>query len=263
VFVKNNKNMNSSIQISEPKTAIRQLNKLDIIIPVYNEGDNIVEVLSLLHNNVKTPFRILICYDYENDDTLAALNKYPYRSTTAIALVKNTTSGVLGAIKSGISHSDAAAVLIFPADDTFNAQIIDSMVKCYEEGCEVVVASRMIPGGCMDGCPWVKATLVRTAAFLLYHFARLPTHDPTNGFRLFSAKVFDQFPIESQQGWCFSLELLAKCDRAGWRVAEVPARWRERTKGKSRFRLSWVNNYLKWFFYSWQTLVIPKKDRLK
>ena len=213
----------------------------------------------MLYTHVKTPYRIFICYDNEDDNTLEAISNYPYYSTTNIKLVKNSGRGVLSAIQSGIAASDAEAILVFPADDTFNAQIIDSMVRLYEEGCEIVAASRMMRGGCMEGCPWIKATLVRTAAFILYHFAQLPTHDPTNGFRLFSKKVFDQFPIESKQGWYFSLELLVKCDRAGWRIGEVPARWRERIKGKSRFRLMWVRGYLKWFFYAWQTLIFMQK----
>ena len=161
----------------------RKLDKLDILIPVYNEGSNIVEVLTSLHKQVKTPYRILICYDNENDNTLAALTEYSY--PTEITLVKNTGQGVLGAIQSGFDMSNTDALIIFPADDKFNAGIIDSMVRLFEEGCEIVAASRLIPGGCMVGCPWLKSTLVRTAAALLYRYAHLPTHDPTNGFRLF------------------------------------------------------------------------------
>ena len=47
---------------------------LDIVIPVFNEGASIIEVIELLELNVKTKFRILICYDFEDDNTLAAIN---------------------------------------------------------------------------------------------------------------------------------------------------------------------------------------------
>jgi glycosyltransferase involved in cell wall biosynthesis len=47
--------------------------ELDIVIPVYNEGRNIVAVLAALARAVTTPTRVFICYDHEDDDTLPAL----------------------------------------------------------------------------------------------------------------------------------------------------------------------------------------------
>ncbi|MDI1342496.1 MAG: hypothetical protein PSV22_00135, partial [Pseudolabrys sp.] len=100
----------------------------------------------------------------------------------------------------------------------------------------------------------LKALLVRVAAFTLYYIARLPTHDPTSGFRLFSRRVIDSIAVESDSGFCYSIELLVKCHRLGWPVAEVPAQWFERTKGASRFRvISWLPAYLRWYGYALAT----------
>ena len=112
----------------------------------------------------------------------------------------------------------------------------------------------------MVGCRWFKATLVRVAAFVLYHVARVPTHDPTNGFRLFSKRVIREIPIESTAGFAFSMELLVKAHRRGWKIAEVPASWFERKQGKSRFRiLRWLPIYLRWFFYAFATVFTGRK----
>jgi dolichol-phosphate mannosyltransferase len=111
-----------------------------------------------------------------------------------------------------------------------------------------------MPGGAMVGCPWLKAALVRTANFTLRHVARLPTHDASNGFRLFSRRVVDTIVIESDQGFCYSIELLVKAHRLGWRIGEVPTRWCERTHGTSRFRvLKWLPAYLRWYRYAFAT----------
>lgn len=236
------------------------MGQLDIIIPVYNEGENIINVIEPLRCLVKTPFRILICYDQDEDNTLIALKEYQNAPLVNIVLVKNQGSGVFGAVTTGIEKSTAPAVIVMPADDTYNAGIIDQMFQKFTEGCEIVAASRFIPGGCMEGCPWLKATLVRTAAFTLYYFARLPTRDPTSGFRLFSRKVLEQIEIESPEGWAFSLELLVKCHRRGWKIGEVPAKWFERTKGKSRFQVfKWVPLYLRWYFYALATTFVPPR----
>ena len=82
---------------------------------------------------------------------------------------------------------------------------------------------------------------MRASAFTLYYIARLPTHDASNGFRLFSRRLIKSVVIESDRGFCYSIELLVKCHRLGWPVAEVPAQWFERKQGESRFRvLGWL-----------------------
>ena len=61
-------------------------------------------------------------------------------------------------------------------------------------------------------------------------------------------------PIQSSVGFTYSMELLARCHRLGWPMAEVPAQWFERTRGLSRFRvLEWAPAYLRWYFHILQT----------
>ena len=233
---------------------------LDIVIPVYNEGKNILKTLSVLNESVQTSTRILICYDRDDDNTLPPLQNLS-NSKHPIVFVKNRSKGVHGAVMSGFEASPAAAVLVFPADDIFNAGIIDKMAQHFQEGADIVAASRFVRGGCMKGCPWLKAVLVRLAAFSLYHAARIPTHDPTNGFRLFSKKVLREIPVESSEGFAFSIELLVKAHRRRLRVDEIPALWIEREERKSRFRIfKWLPIYLRWYFYAFATTYLRKKS---
>ena len=227
--------------------------ELDIVIPVYNEGANIVRVFDALARSVKTPFRVLICHDHDDDDTLTALREHPVDGLEWNA-VKNPGRGALGAVLAGFRASTAAAVLVFPADDDYNPPRLDAMMDKFRQGCLIVCASRFMPGGCMVGCPWLKAMLVRSSAWVLRHLARLPTHDPSNGFRLFARPVIERIPIESTQGFAYSIELLVKCHRLGWPIGEVPVEWHERTQGQSRFRvLKWLPQYLVWFRYAFAT----------
>jgi glycosyltransferase involved in cell wall biosynthesis len=226
--------------------------ELDIVIPVYNEGPNIRRVLDSFAAIKRTRFRVLICYDRDDDDTLTALRGY--QAGFPIALVKNRGQRALGAIVTGFADSTAPAVLVFPGDDDYNAARLDGMMDAFRAGADIVVASRFIPGGCMVGCPWLKAALVRASAFVLRHIARLPTHDASNGFRLFSRKVLDSIPIETEHGFAYSIELLVKAHRLGWRISEVPVHWYERRHGQSRFQVvGWLPDYLPWFFYAFAT----------
>ena len=231
--------------------------ELDIVIPVYNEGDNILPVLESLRRHVRTPFRVHICYDRDDDDTLPVLRSYQHHLD--IQLVKNPARGPLQAILAGFRATTAPAVLMIPVDDDYNAPIIDAMVAKIRDGAEIVVASRFVPGGYMRGCPWLKATLVRTSAWALYHLGRLPSRDASNGFRMFSRRVLDEIPIESQVGFAYSIELLVKAHRLRWKVVDVPAGWQERRSGRSRFAvLKWLPQYLKWFRYAFATTYLRR-----
>ena len=234
--------------------------RIDIVIPVYNEGANILSTLGALRDHVRTPLRVLICYDKPDDDTLTTIDAN--RGTLGdmvIDYVRNPGRGAHGAVMAGFAASNAPYVIVYPADDDFNGGIIDAMVAKADAGADLVCASRFMPGGSMIGCPWLKATLVRTAAFTLHHIAGLPTRDPTSGFRLFSRRVIDTIVVESDSGFCYSIELLVKCHRLGWPVAEVPAQWIERTKGTSRFRvLNWLPAYLRWYRYAFATTFLGR-----
>ena len=157
--------------------------RLDVIIPVYNEGANIRRTLQSIARAVKTPLRVLICYDHEDDDTLPAIkNNDETLGHLDIKFVRNRGHGAHGAVLTGFAISDAPLAVVFPADDDYNAGILDTMVKEAERGCDIVCASRFMPGGSMVGCPWLKALLVHAANFTLYHFANVPTHDARMDF---------------------------------------------------------------------------------
>jgi len=241
--------------------------EFDIIIPVHNEAENILPILESLETHVKTPFRVFICYDHDDDNTLPVIRNNNNRYSFQIVEVKNRGKGPHGAVITGFERSNAPAAIVFPSDDTFNAPIIDQMYEKFKEGNDIVGAGRFIEGGCMKGCPWVKALLVRTASFTLHHIAKIPIRDSTSGFKLFSRKVLERIFIESTEGFTYSLELVVKCHRLRWKIDEVPAQWYERTKGKSRFRVfKWLLPYIRWYIFGFMTTFFkmsPETVRLK
>jgi hypothetical protein len=81
----------------------------------------------------------------------------------------------------------------------------------------------------------------------------IPTHDSTNAFKLYDRKMLEELTIESQGGFELGLEITVKAFLAGYRIAEVPATWRDRAHGQSRFRLwAWMPHYLKWYLYAFR-----------
>src|SRR5437773_8928241 len=93
---------------------------LDVIIPVYNEGANILPALQSLIRTVKTPLRVLICYDREDDNTLTAIrNNCDALGALAIEFIRNRGRGAHGAVLTGFGASAAPFVLVMMADDDY------------------------------------------------------------------------------------------------------------------------------------------------
>jgi hypothetical protein len=108
-----------------------------------------------------------------------------------------------------------------------------------------------VRGGRQIGGPWLKRFLSRLAGLSLHYLAGFPSHDATNNYRLYDADLVNELGIQSTGGFEVALELTARAFRRGVPIAEVPATWRDRTAGQSRFRLmSWLPRYLYWFGYA-------------
>jgi dolichol-phosphate mannosyltransferase len=237
---------------------VKKLADLDIIIPVYNEAENISPVLDALCRDVHTPFRVLICYDFDEDNTLEVISAYP-KDKVEIILVKNPGTGPHNAMREGIAKSTATYVLTHMADDDYTTSHIDFMVEKAKEGYLIVTGSRFMKGGSMIGCPWFKKFLTWFASFTLYHFARFPVHDATHGVRVFSRKVIDSIEVESRKGFSYSFELMVKVHRLGWNVYEFPVVWQERQAGTSRFQIrKWFFPYMRWYIYAFATTWLKK-----
>ena len=235
------------------------MNAIDLIIPVYNESENILKLVPKLKKEIFYKFRVLFCYDSNEDDIfniISKLNDYQinYR------LIKNSGSGPCSAIKAGIKNVEAKCCIVYPADDLQNYKIINEMYELYKKGNDVVVPSRFIKGGEMKDCPILKSILVRVGNYTLFKLSNIGVRDSSNGFRLFSNTIIKKYQIVSTVGFTYSIELLIKARIDGFNIIETPSKWIERKKGKSNFKVfKWINSYFYWYLYAITNNLINKR----
>ena len=227
--------------------------QLDIVVPVYNEGESILTTIQAFNQNVLSTHNILICYDNESDNTISCIKKN-FSKQENIFFIENKYQGAHGAVMSGIYNSKSDYILVMPADDDYNQNIIDKMLdRAQEYNAEIISPCRFTNNSKIINGPFFKFLLVRIVNFTLHYFARVPSKDSTNGFRLFSRKVIDSIDITSSQGFTYSIEYLLKSHEKNFKCLDFPADWIERKFGKSRFKiLGWSTTYLKWYFYAWK-----------
>ena len=227
---------------------------LTIIIPVYNESGNFPRLWAEISSQIRSQFRALVIYDFDEDETVPVVQGIIAQGESRLKLVKNAIRpGVVGAILTGFNQVEDGPVLVVMADLSDDLKQVDSMLALYGQGYQVVVGSRYMKGGSIEGGPLLKQFLSRAAGITLHWLRGIPTHDATNAFKIYDREMLKSFTIESQRGFELNLELTVKAFLRGYRIAEVPSTWRDRSHGESRFRLwGWLPHYLKWYFHAFR-----------
>jgi 8-oxo-dGTP pyrophosphatase MutT (NUDIX family) len=229
---------------------VTRLPEFSILVPVYDEAENIVPLLCGIEREVVGHYEVLIVYDYDDDPTLPAITTMA-PPMAQVRLVKNDLGpGVVRAVRSGFAASRGwLGVVVVMADLSDPADRINDLVTGLRNGCDVVAGSRYMAGGSQTGGPILKRSLSRLAGWVAYWLTGVGIHDVTTNFRAYSRRLIETVPVESSGGFELGLELTVKCHLRGWRVGEVPSQWRDRSAGRSRFRLiRWLPEYLRWYF---------------
>lgn len=225
---------------------------LSIIVPVFNEEENIIPLLVQIQEYIKTSLEVLIIYDFDDDNTLPIIkDNYDRFSNLNIKIIKNDIRpGVINAIKKGIRCASGEYILVLMADLSDDLGTVNQMLDKIEKGYDLVCGSRYIKGGSQIGGGLIKKTLSRIADVSLNFLTHIPTHDATNNFKMYRSSIFKKINIESNKGFEVALEITVKAFKNGYKITEVPTVWKDRTAGKSNFKLlKWLPNYLKWYFY--------------
>ena len=229
---------------------------LGIIIPVYNEAKNIADTLNAIEQKVEIPHRIYIVYDFDEDNTLPVARTFIEKGIN-IVFIKNSSRGVVNAIKKGLREAEEEYLLVSMADLSDDYSVVDEMCGLMSEGYDVVCGSRYMKGGRQVGGPLIKKTISRLVGISLRYLSGLPTHDATNSFKLYRKSMIDSMKIESDGGFEIGIELVTKAHFTGYKVTEVPCIWNDRALGESRFQIiKWAPNYLKWYFYAVRKKII-------
>lgn len=224
---------------------------LEIVIPVYNEEKSIKKLFDEIEKEIKTPKRLLIVYDFDEDNTLPVVERIKSEYSFEIIPVLNTIGrGALNAIKMGMNTAAEEMVLVMMADSSDKLDVVDSMCTMMSEGYDLVCGSRYVKGGKQYGGPVLKSFLSRMAGLTLHLLTKIPTHDSTNSFKLYRRSMLNNIEIESTGGFEIGLEILVKAYVKGYKIGEIPSEWFDRVDGESNFHMwKWMPHYLHWYFY--------------
>lgn len=217
---------------------------VSIIIPTYNEADNIVPLVERINTAMGSrPYEVLFVDDDSRDDTAGTAAslapKFPVR-----ALLRTGKRGLATAIMDGLDYIKGDLVVVMDADLQHPPEVLPALIKELDAGNDLVIASRYVKGGGCEG--WkLSRRIISLGAITIAHVFLPGTRncsDPMSGFFGFKRKV-----VENVQLNPLGYKILLEVEMMGnWeRVAEVPFVFVTRTRGESKLSAKTQKEYLK------------------
>ena len=224
---------------------------VSVIIPAYNEGADVLSVLTRVGSAVTLHCEIVVVVDSLDDSTIPFVEQMAGDDERMRVIINTYGRGPANAIRFGIDRALAPVVVVTMADGCDDPYQIDMLTRLVDRGVVVAAASRYARSGQQVGGPFLKGLMSRMAGLTLYYFARVGTRDATNSFKAYSKSFIEKVGIESDQGFEIGIELVSKARRYRQPVAEIPTIWLDRAFGASNFKLvAWLPRYIRWYFYA-------------
>lgn len=209
-----------------------------VIIPTYNERDNIGRIIGRLH--AALPHTHVLVVDDGSPDGTGAVADALAADDDRIEVMHRTDKNGLGAayiagFRWGLERGYTVLVEM-DADGSHAPEQLHLLLDRVDAGADLVLGSRYVPGGTVVNWPWHREVLSRGGN--LYSRLALGVHvrDITGGYRAYRREVLDTLDLDAiaSHGYCFQVDLAWRTLQAGFTVAEVPITFTEREIGESK-----------------------------
>jgi len=220
---------------------------LSIVIPTYNEQDNIIPLVERLSRTLTGHnYEILFVDDNSRDGTVKVIESLSSRFPVKV-LVRKDERGLATAVLHGIKYAGGNIIGVMDADLQHPPEVNALLLQAIENGADLAIGSRYIPGG---GCPnWgIVRKIISKGALTLAHLF-LPSSrqvkDPMSGFYMFQRRGIDNVDLQPT-GYKILLEMLIMGNFR--KVVEVPFIFKDRSTGRSKMKARQQIDYLKHIF---------------
>jgi len=214
--------------------------KITIIIPTYNEAENLPPLLGALFNLPLQDLNVLVIDDNSSDGTGQIADdlkkKYPGRLEV---LHREGKLGLGSAYIAGFKHllkGKSAVIGQMDADFSHSPDKVPALIAGLQQS-DIALGSRYIPGGALDrNWPLWRKWLSTFGNFYARTILRLPIRDTTSGFRVWHREVLEAIPLDRvrSNGYVFQVEMAYLAHRLGYSFKEIPIYFQERQWGESK-----------------------------
>ena len=242
-------------------------NQVSIIIPTFNESENICSLLKSIKEHLpKINLEAIVVDDNSPDGTGKIVEEYvksmkDIAGYTISVIHRKAKEGLSSAVLDGLKNSNGDTVVVMDSDLSHPPHIIPKMLETLKQTqCDIVVASRYIAGGTIQGWPFKRKLISKVATKIAKKGLGVTTNDPMSGFFAFRRKITEGIKFDAI-GYKMLLELLVKTK--GVKVEEIPYTFTNREFGSSKLSTSIIFDYCKsvWKLYKYGRKVRKEERR--
>lgn len=215
-----------------------------VIIPTYNEKENIASILQAVFG-LQQDFHVLVIDDGSPDGTAAVVRDLQKKFPGVLFLEERRGKLGLGTayiygFKWGIERGYH---FIFEMDADFSHRPVDLAElynACKTGGADLAIGSRYVPGGKVVNWPWDRIALSKGGSVYTRLITWMPVSDPTAGFMCYRRQVLETINLDEIHfvGYAFQIEMKYAAWRLGFKIKEVPIQFEDRKFGESKMSKS-------------------------
>ncbi|MDQ1483684.1 MAG: dolichol-phosphate mannosyltransferase [Actinomycetota bacterium] len=224
------------------------LGKIVVLIPTYNERENLAQIVSRLRAAVPEA-DVLVLDDSSPDGTGLIADRLAADDSQVRVLHRKGKQGLGTAYLAGFAwglERGYDVMVEMDADGSHQPEQLPTLLAALSNA-DLALGSRWVPGGSVVNWPLSRKALSLGGNLYVRVLLGMPIGDATGGFRAFRASTLRTLDLHdvSSQGYCFQVDLAWRAIRAGLRVVEVPITFVERTAGDSKMSQDIVNESLR------------------
>jgi dolichol-phosphate mannosyltransferase len=219
---------------------------LSIIIPTYNEAENIQNTIQHISHIVRSSnvsFEIIIVDDSSTDKTQEMVIDLIARRYPVVLITRTKDPGLSQSVMAGIEKARGSVVVVTDADLSHSVELIPTMYNDIKtNNTDIVIGSRYMPGGGIEDWP-LKRRVISWGATFLSRVLFPQTTDPVSGFFAIKKDLILSTPNLRPRGYKILLEFLGKCK---WnKITELPYTFTNRKLGNSKLKTTTIVDFIK------------------
>jgi len=215
------------------------MNKRVVVIPTYNEIENISDIISSVLS-LPYDYDILVVDDNSPDGTSKAVERLMAQYPDRVFIQKRTQKTGLGTayvhgFKWALKHN-YDYIFEMDADFSHNPKDLDLLLEACMQGNDMTIGSRYVKGVNVVNWPLNRVLLSYFASVYVRFITGMKIHDTTAGFICYHRSVLESIPLDKIKfvGYAFQIEMKYRAFAKGFKIKEIPIIFTDRTKGASK-----------------------------
>lgn len=213
-----------------------------VIIPTLNEEENISHLIRLIFYHLgSADVQVIVVDDNSTDGTHSVVRNLQSEYESVELIIRTNKRGLSSAVQDGARRAPEGPIVVMDADLSHHPKYLESVFEQLSKGYDVVVGSRYIEGGGIEGWTGSRLAMSRIATWVGRLLLRIRVHDPMSGFVGVRSRniLIHGF---SDADYKFLIETLAR--NRNLRATEVPITFRDRAYGESKLGIKTIFLYL-------------------